>query len=77
MVGLNNLYDFSTQFRLCAFFVPLVPSVSLSQGRDTRDSETLSRQWDSLDEPFFVAVNVWECNGFASGKDGEFFLGEL
>lgn len=20
--------------------------------------------------PFFVAVNVWECDGFASGKDG-------
>ena len=27
--------------------------------------------------PFFVAVNIWECNGFASGKDGEFFLREL
>ena len=27
--------------------------------------------------PFFVAVNVWECDGFASGKDGEFLLGEL
>ena len=20
--------------------------------------------------PFFVAVNIWECDGFASGKDG-------
>ena len=27
--------------------------------------------------PFFVAVNVWECDGLASGKDGDFFLGEL
>ena len=35
------------------FFVPFVPTVSLSQGRDTRDSGTLSRQWDSLNEPFF------------------------
>jgi hypothetical protein len=27
--------------------------------------------------PFFVAVNVGECYGSASCKDGEFFLGEL
>ena len=49
--------------------VSFVPSVSLSQGRDTRDSGTLSRQWDSLDEPFFCdwsqvevvyqAVDLW------------------
>lgn len=26
---------------------------------------------------FFVAVNVGECYGSASCKDGEFFLGEL
>ena len=27
--------------------------------------------------PFFVAVNVWECDGLASCEDGEFLLGEL
>ena len=40
-------------FGCVLFFVPFVPSVSLSQWRDTRDSGTLSRQWDSLDEPSF------------------------